>query len=65
MAMAVAGVAMEEAQSPIATVLGQILSAIKEVILWALKQVGNLIQWTGEHPLAATLMVTNIVIWMS
>jgi len=55
----------EEARSLLASLVTQIINAVRTAIAYALEVMRRFIQWCGEHPLAAMLTVANIAIWVS
>lgn len=69
-AVAVAGAgavspAVEEAKSLMATIAGQLLSIVRQIIQTVLSITQQIINYASEHPLAMTLLVSNIMIWVS
>ena len=57
--------AEEEARSTIATVLAQIITIVRQIIAYVMEYMRKFLEWSGEHPLASTLLLANMVIWMS
>jgi len=57
--------AEEEARSTIATVLAQIITIIRQIIAYIMEYMRKFLEWSGEHPLSSTLLLANMVIWMS
>ena len=67
-AMAAGGitsVATEEAESAIATLIGQVLGIVRSLINTALNLVTEFVKWSGENPKAASLFLMNMVIMFS
>ncbi len=58
-------VAYEEGRSVLASVFTQLISIVRSILRWALRQAERLIAWAGEHPLASLLLTANIMIWVS
>lgn len=57
--------AEEEARSALGTVLAQILTAIRNIISWAMNYVSKLVAWMGENPKYATMFLANLLILFS
>ena len=57
--------AEEEARSVIGTVLAQAITLIRNVVSYIMEYVRRFLSWVGEHPLAATLLIANMAIWVS
>ena len=57
--------AEEEARSIIGTVLAQAITLIRNIVSYVMEYVRRFLAWVGEHPLASTLMVVNMAIWIS
>ncbi len=57
--------AEEEARSALGTIFAQILTIVRTVIAYAVEVMRRFAAWAGEHPLAAILFTTNIIIWVS
>jgi len=57
--------AEEEARSVIGTVLAQAITLVRNVVSYVLEYVRKFLAWVGEHPLAATLLIANMAIWIS
>lgn len=55
----------EEARSVLGTMIAQIIGIVRAIINFAIKVGGKVVEWAGEHPLALTLAVANMVIWVS
>lgn len=55
----------EEARSVLGTLIAQIIGAVRAVINLALGVVRQLVQWAGENPMALTMGVANLIIWIS
>lgn len=68
-ALAVAGTAvspaMEESKSLLATIAGQLIAIVRQIIDFVLKIGSKIVRYASEHPLALTLLVANIMIWVS
>jgi len=64
-AMAGGGIAMDEAKSFLATLVGQIIAILRTFITWALSMFRRIVSFAGEHPEAFTLIVGNAIIWVS
>jgi len=64
-AVMVGSTAAEEARSLLASIVTQLLNIIRTAMAYAYEMIRNFIQWSGEHPLAAILLVTNLAIWVS
>jgi len=62
---AVAEPAMEETKSLLATIFGQLLTIVRQIIDAVLKVTRQVINFASQHPLALTLLVANIMIWVS
>jgi len=60
-----AGGAEEEAVSVAGTYIAQIITLIRNIVNYVLEYVRKFISWSGEHPLATILFVTNFAIWVS
>jgi len=57
--------AEEEARSTIATVIAQVITIVRQIIAYVMEYMRKFLEWSGEHPLASTLLLANMVIWMS
>lgn len=57
--------AEEEATSVLGTTIAQIITLMRNVINYLLEYIRKFISWSGEHPLATTLFITNFTIWVS
>ena len=57
--------AEEEARSFMGTLVAQILTIVRTIIAYLMDAMNRVIRWTGEHPLATLLTITNICIWVS
>jgi len=55
----------EEARSLLASIATQVINAIRTALAYVYEMMRRFIQWSGEHPLAAILLVTNLAIWVS
>jgi len=66
-ALQVTGVsgAEEEARSTIATVLAQTITLIRQIIAYIMEYMRKFLEWSGDHPLASTLLLANIMVWVS
>jgi coenzyme F420-reducing hydrogenase alpha subunit len=67
-AVAVGGVAQtsaDEARSVLASLITQLLALVREIVDHAIKVAKQIITYASEHPLALTLLVCNIMIWVS
>jgi len=60
-----AGIGQEEARSVLATLIGQILSMVKAIVMWMFDTFKSIMAWSGEHPEAFFLIMGNLVIWFS
>jgi hypothetical protein len=57
--------AYEEGRSVLASFITQLIAIVRQLIKWVTDVAKRIIEWTAEHPLAMTLLVTNICIWVS
>jgi len=55
----------EESRSVIATVIAQIINAIRTCIAYALEYMRKFLEWSGEHPLASLLLLNTIIVFIS
>jgi len=56
---------VEEARSFLATIVANIISLIRTLMIYVSEIARKIITWIGEHPLATLLMVVNVSIWVS
>jgi len=54
-----------EAESALATTIGQFFAQIRTILAYILEYLRRFLSWAGEHPLATTLFVSNLIIWMA
>ena len=57
--------AEEEARSTLGTIFAQILTIVRTILAYAVEVMRRFAAWAGEHPLAAILFTTNVIIWVS
>ena len=57
--------AEEEARSIMGTVLAQAITLVRNIVSYVMEYIRRFYEWAGEHPLAATLLIVNMAIWMS
>jgi hypothetical protein len=57
--------AYEEARSALGSFITQLIAIVRQLIKWVTDVAKRIIEWTAEHPLAMTLLVANICIWVS
>jgi len=57
--------AEEEARSTIGTVIAQIITLVRNIIAYVMEYLRRFMAWTGEHPLATILFISNVAIWVS
>ena len=57
--------AEEEARSVLGTIFAQVLTIVRTVLAYAAEVIRRFMAWAGEHPLAAILLTTNVIIWVS
>lgn len=57
--------AYEEARSVLGSFVTQLIAVVRQLIRWVTSVVSKIVEWTGEHPLATILLVSNICIWVS
>jgi hypothetical protein len=57
--------AYEEARSVLGSFITQLIAITRQLIRWVTSVVSKIVEWAGEHPLAITLLVANICIWVS
>ena len=57
--------AEEEAKSTIATVLAQIITLLRQFFAYIMEYMRKFLEWSGEHPLASLMLLTNMIIWVS
>ena len=62
---AVAQTSADEARSVLASLVTQLLALVREIVDHAIKMAKQIIKYLSEHPLAMTLLVCNIMIWIS
>lgn len=55
----------EEANSAIATTIGQVMAIVRTVIKAVLRYMEKIVTWIGEHPKAASMFFMNLLIWFS
>lgn len=55
----------EEARSVLGTLIAQIIGIVRAIINTVLSVVRQVVQWSGENPMALTLGVANLIIWVS
>jgi hypothetical protein len=55
----------EEGRSILGSLITRLLAVVHMLIDHVVKVGKQFISWAGEHPLALTLAVANIVIWVS
>jgi hypothetical protein len=57
--------AYEEARSVLGSFITQLIAFVRQLVKWVTDVAKRIIEWTAEHPLAITLLVANICIWVS
>jgi hypothetical protein len=57
--------AYEESRSALGSFITQLIAVVRQLIKWVTDVAKRIIEWTAEHPLAMTLLVANICIWVS
>jgi len=57
--------AYEEARSVLGSLVTQLIAIVRQIMAFTLNMSRQLITYASEHPLALTLMVANVCIWMS
>jgi len=55
----------EEARSVLGSLITRLISIVQQILRWVITVASKIIEWAGEHPLAMTLLVANICIWVS
>jgi len=55
----------EEGRSMLGSLVTQLIGIMRQVMAFTLRISGQIIAWAGENPLAMTLAISNIIIWMS
>jgi len=53
------------AYSAVATYIAQIITFVRQIFAYLMEYMRKLLEWTGEHPLASVLLLTNIMVWIS
>lgn len=56
--------ASSEGRSALASIVTQLVTTLRAIMNFALTQIGKLVQWAGENPLASILLIANMAIWM-
>jgi hypothetical protein len=67
-AVAVSGVAQtfaDESRSVLGSLITQLIALVRQIIDHTISVARQVITYAGEHPLAMTLLVCNIMIWIS
>lgn len=62
---ALADTMVEESRSALATAIAHIINFIRTLAVYAMEYMRRFLAWCGEHPLAAVLLVANIITWVS
>jgi len=57
--------AEEEARSVLGSVLAQLLTMLRSILVYAMEYMRRFMQWAGEHPEATMLFIVNTIIWIS
>lgn len=55
----------EEGRSAIATIIGNVLGILRQLIAWATSTFTRIMSYAAEHPEAMIQLVGNFCIWMS
>jgi len=55
----------EEGRSVLASVVTRLVAIIQQVINYVMSITRQVVTYAGEHPLALTLLVCNMMIWIS
>jgi len=55
----------EEARSVLGSVVSQMIAVVRQILSYVMALTRQLMTYAGEHPLAMTLMVCNVMIWVS
>jgi hypothetical protein len=55
----------EEGRSALGSLITQLLSIVRTIITYAIRIARQVITYAGEHPLAMTLLVCNVMIWIT
>ncbi len=55
----------EEGRSLLGSIVTRLIAIVHAIIDHAIKVAKQIITYASEHPLALTLLVTNIMIWIS
>jgi len=55
----------EEGRSVLGSLITQLISIVRTIINHVIKVTRQVITYAGEHPLAMTLLVCNVMIWVS
>jgi len=55
----------EEARSVLGSVVTQLVAIVRQIINYVMSITRQVITYAGEHPLALTLMVCNVMVWIA
>lgn len=63
----IAGVsgAEEESRAFFATLVAQFIQILRAVLTYVMEYMKRFWEWAGQHPLAATLFIANMAIWIA
>jgi hypothetical protein len=55
----------DESRSAIGSLITQLIALVRQIIDHVIGVARQVITYAGEHPLAMTLLVSNVMIWVS
>jgi hypothetical protein len=57
--------AYEEGRSVLGSLITRLIAIVQQIIKWVTSVASKIVEWSGEHPLAMILLVSNLCIWVS
>jgi hypothetical protein len=58
-------IAEEESRSVLASLITQVIGILRQVVDAVLRVARSILAYASENPLAFTLLITNVMIWMA
>jgi hypothetical protein len=58
-------IAEEESRSVLASLITQVIGILRQVVDAVLRVARTILAYASENPLAFTLLITNVMIWMA
>lgn len=55
----------DEARSVLASAITQIINFIRTLVAYAMEYMRKFYTYMAEHPLAMTLFIANVIVWVS